>query len=1092
MNISKNEFDKYIKECRHYKLFNALGWDKGKGTLPSIEIDSEIFQPKIIAEMRGFQIISCAADIIPPLATRMKIANSLKKLVQRNIIIFTNKSKYEQVWLYLYTHNNRPKKVDVRYVNGQDTERIYQRASGLIFELDEHDAITIVDVSKRVSENFAQNAEKVTKRFYDDFKKQHTALLKFIKGIENKQDKDWYASIMLNRLMFCYFMQRRRFLNNDRDYLRNKLNESKTRLGKGKFYSFYRNFLLTLFQRGFGRYEHSPEIKDMIGRIPYLNGGLFDIHEIEWKNPNIDIPDKAFEDIFNLFDRYEWHLDSRDCASGNEISPDVLGYIFEKYINDRAKMGAYYTQEDITDYISRNSILPYLLESVKHACPEEFERAGAVWTMLKNSGDEYIFDSVKKGVTLELPENIAVGLDTEASNLLKRRKDWNLTAPEEYALPTEIWREVVERKKRYEDVSALIKEGKLIKINDFITYNLDIKSFVVDLLERIENPKFIQEFYKILQKITILDPTCGSGAFLFAAMNILEPLYDSCLNRMADYISHDYKGSLDRDIKKIFEKELNLMNNEVHPSKQYFIYKTIILNNLYGVDIMREAVETAKLRLFLKLVSTADPDYQHDNMGIEPLPDIDFNIKAGNTLIGITNKAEMKCTMLGNMFGASFENKVKEDMKEVAIALDEYKKLQLREDSYKSDTFDGAKKKLIDKQAKLKKTLDDLLKESQYPGIKISEEKWQMGYMPFHWLAEFYSIVEGNGGFDVVIGNPPYVEYSDVKDDYQIRGYDTVKAGNLYAFVLERSKTLIHNKGFSGMIVPHSAFCTERMTSVVKLFEESINWISSYDVRPAKLFLGVEQRLAIFITSTADNYQCFSSKYIRWNESYRKYLFEQIVYFDNCEIDYHGIIVKNQSPIFNDIYKKIKLSSEQKAFDSDGDFMLYYHNAPRYWIRATKFMPYFKNDKHGETISSQIKSVCFKDNLHYNFYLSLMNSSLFYTWFIAFSDSRHLNNREIYSYPICLKKISPKLVDLVDLLMLDYTTNKSRKNTFYKTTGNVVYDEYYPKKSKGIIDKIDIELAKLYGFTQEELDYIINYDIKYRMGIGSIDDSSGE
>jgi len=97
MNISKTDFDKYIKECRHYELFNALGWDKGKGTLPPIEIGKEIFHPKIIAEMHGFQIILCEAEIIPPIATRMKIANSLKKLVQRNIIIFTNKSKLEQV-----------------------------------------------------------------------------------------------------------------------------------------------------------------------------------------------------------------------------------------------------------------------------------------------------------------------------------------------------------------------------------------------------------------------------------------------------------------------------------------------------------------------------------------------------------------------------------------------------------------------------------------------------------------------------------------------------------------------------------------------------------------------------------------------------------------------------------------------------------------------------------------------------------------------------------------------------------------------------------------------------------------------------------
>ena len=101
--------------------------------------------------------------------------------------------------------------------------------------------------------------------------------------------------------MFCYFMQRRGFLNRDRNYLRTKFNESKERLGTGKFYSFYRSFLLKLFHQGFGDDIHYPEIKEMIGEIPYLNGGIFDLHELEQNYPDIDISDDAFEAIFNFF-----------------------------------------------------------------------------------------------------------------------------------------------------------------------------------------------------------------------------------------------------------------------------------------------------------------------------------------------------------------------------------------------------------------------------------------------------------------------------------------------------------------------------------------------------------------------------------------------------------------------------------------------------------------------------------------------------------------------------------------------------------------------------------------------------------------------
>ena len=68
-------------------------------------------------------------------------------------------------------------------------------------------------------------------------------------------------------------------------------------------------------------------------------------------------------------------------------------------------------------------------------------------------------------------------------------------------------------------------------------------------------------------------------------------------------------------------------------------------------------------------------------------------------------------------------------------------------------------------------------------------------------------------------------------------------------------------------------------------------------------------------------------------------------------------------------------------------------------------------------------------------------------------------------------------------LFADYEVNKYRKNTFYASTGRkVVYDEYYPKKSKTILDKVDSVVSKYFKLSETELDFIINYDIKYRMG----------
>ena len=117
---------------------------------------------------------------------------------------------------------------------------------------------------------------------------------------------------------------------------------------------------------------------------------------------------------------------------------------------------------------------------------------------------------------------------------------------------------------------------------------------------------------------------------------------------------------------------------------------------------------------------------------------------------------------------------------------------------------------------------------------------------------------------------------------------------------------------------------------------------------------------------------------------------------------------------------------------------------------------------------------------------AILNTSLYYWWFLLFSDCRHLNLREIESFHAGLDTMTEvtkkKLAEILGKLMKDFKKHAIRTETVYQTTGKVVYDEYYPRFSKSILDEIDTVLAEHYGFTDEELDFIINYDIKYRMG----------
>ena len=121
---------------------------------------------------------------------------------------------------------------------------------------------------------------------------------------------------------------------------------------------------------------------------------------------------------------------------------------------------------------------------------------------------------------------------------------------------------------------------------------------------------------------------------------------------------------------------------------------------------------------------------------------------------------------------------------------------------------------------------------------------------------------------------------------------------------------------------------------------------------------------------------------------------------------------------------------------------------------------------------------------------AVVSSTLFYWEYICHTDCRNVTKNNILDFPCASSIYKDKYLGNIGYkLFLDYEKNCIKKDTFYKSTNrNVIYFEYYPKLSKSIIDEIDKVLAKHYGFTDEELDFIINYDIKYRMGDELIED----
>jgi hypothetical protein len=1080
-----------------------LGWDKHQAHL-DVPVDGNSIRLTAVAQKRGFTAYVCTS--IPDRPTRLKIDHQVTKSAHEHFVIYADQSAGQQVWQWVRRETGKPlASRDHRFDVAQSGDPLIQRLEQIAIGMEEEEQLTLFEVTGKAKSAF--DVDKVTKKFYERFKAEHAAFLKFIKGIKATADLEWYTSLMLNRLMFVYFIQKKGFLDGDTDYLRNRMRLVREAKGKDKFQSFYRYFLLRLFHDGLGKSPEERkldrELEKLLGKVPYLNGGFFEVHQLEERNVEIDIPDKAFEKLFDFFDDFRWHLDERPLRADNEINPDVVGYIFEKYINQK-QMGAYYTKEDITEYISKNTIIPFLFDAAEKKCPIAFKPGSFLWRLLSNNPDRYIFAAVRQGViddqgnVIPLPKAIEAGVKNVA-----KRDGWNKPATEPFALPTETWREHVARRTRCLELRVKLKAGEVHAINDLITLNLDIWQYARDAIVNSEGPELLRAFWQAIAGrtpersnekfepgITVLDPTCGSGAFLFAALRILETLYSDCLERMERFVE-DLAGK-NHHPEKFGDFKVVLAQIAKHPSDRYFILKSIIINNLFGVDIMEEAVEICKLRLFLKLVAQVERVEQ-----IEPLPDIDFNIRAGNTLVGYVSLDQVRDSQKGTLgFGAKEIERIEEDALAVEKAFEQFRAQQT---THGGRVTTKDKKELRRRLQKLDAQLDHYL-AGEY-GVNVDKEKsfdaWKASHQPFHWLVEFYGIMR-NGGFDVVIGNPPWKEYSAVKKSYTVRGYSTEGCGNLHNLCTERSVRIRQPNGRFSFIVQLPLVSSSRMAAARRVLADSssVLHVIPFDDRPGKLFEGLQNcRSVIFLSAGTGTSQreLLTTRYQRWHTETRAALFSQFEFASTSgAILFPGIFPKyatdKEASVFRRVKEKAETTIGSVASERQSRSFVFYQEATRYWVKATTGLPFYSKDgvvgapAHGRYVYCKDADSAARVS-------ALLNSSLFYAYFIAYGDCFHLSDTLVGAFPI-LRKMANDL----ELAELGQELNKSLKSNAVRKTINtrdgsaITYAEFVAANSKDIIDKIDRLLAALYGFSDAEADFVANFDIKYRMGQDSADD----
>ena len=275
----------HLRQFRFKQLFNELGWDAPAQQQPySVALEEADWQLDVVALKRGVQVLHCRPDAegqMPVYSTRQKIERRITTEVREHLIVFTDAQETTQVWQWVSREQGKTAQYrEVVFSRGESPELLTQKLSRLHFTLDEEELLTVLGVTQRLDD--ATPRANVTKTFYREFEKQRKAFADFIAGIPAVgEDLRWYTAVLIDRLMFLWFLQEKGFLNGEKDYLRSRL---QTHVAAECADSFYRQFLSPLFFRGFAeeRTENNrAAIEAEFGSVPFLNGGLFARHELE-------------------------------------------------------------------------------------------------------------------------------------------------------------------------------------------------------------------------------------------------------------------------------------------------------------------------------------------------------------------------------------------------------------------------------------------------------------------------------------------------------------------------------------------------------------------------------------------------------------------------------------------------------------------------------------------------------------------------------------------------------------------------------------------------------------------------------------------
>ncbi len=451
------------------------------------------------------------------------------------------------------------------------------------------------------------------------------------------------------------------------------------------------------------------------------------------------------------------------------------------------------------------------------------------------------------------------------------------------------------------------REGDLeIELRKLFSYN-------IENLEFSENEKEI--LLKAINECKILDPACGSGAFPMGTLNKMVNIIHNLdpdntkfrkiqIEKAENEINADIKRAEEinddkaRDValKELEDKKMVIKDAFDNNYLDYARKLYLIENCIFGIDIQPIAVQISKLRFFISLITDQKVSEDKPNFGINPLPNLETKFVASNTLVGINRGKEKEQVTI------SFENP------EITDKKNELKRVRKKHFGART-TKTKEKYRSLDQQ--LRKDISDLL-QKENSSLSDDETLKLANWNPYDQNAssEFFDLEWMFGikdGFDIVIGNPPYVQIQSfsgqkVQKDWESQKYETfAKTGDIYSLFYEKGNILLKDKGLLCFITSNKWMRAGYGESTRKYFAEKTNPLLLVDFGGYKVFESatVDTNILIFEKgkNTNKTVACSIQSDFRLNNNIVEYVNTNKTILDNLSSESWIILSKDEYEI---------------------------------------------------------------------------------------------------------------------------------------------------------------------------------------------------